>query len=71
MSVDEVADEILATELTPALERKARALFNDAPYVTTVLFALEQWLQEQGDEKGYRIVEKCTLAMATHEAETV
>ena len=39
-TVEERADEILAVELTPALERRAAALFDAVPHITTLLLAL-------------------------------
>lgn len=69
-TVEERADEILAVEMSPAIERRAVALFDAVPHITTLLLALEQWHKDNGDEAGFRLVEKLTLAMATHEAET-
>lgn len=68
-TVDDRADEILNTELKPALEQKAYALFDAVPHITTLLLALERWHVDQGDDAGQRLVEKLTLEMATHEAE--
>jgi hypothetical protein len=69
-TVEQRADEILAVEMPTALERRAVALFDAVPHITTLLRALEQWHKDNGDEPGFRLVEKLTLAMATHEAET-
>jgi hypothetical protein len=70
MTVEERADEILETELDPDLESEAISLFDSFEHITTLLLVLEQWFKDNGDEKGFRLVEKLTLAMATHEAET-
>jgi hypothetical protein len=68
---DEREDEIIQTALPPALERRAAKLFDDAPFTTTILLALENWLKDSvGDPKAARIVEQAALKMASHEAET-
>lgn len=70
-TIEDRADEILAIELPAALERRAFALFDAVPHITTLLLSLEKWLHEENDdEEGYRIVERCTIAMAEHEALT-
>lgn len=70
MTVEERADEILEVELSKDLEQRAYALFDAVPHITTLLLALERWHVDQGDDAGQRMVEKLTLEMATHEAET-
>lgn len=69
-SVDELADEILAAELDEHLETPLEQILDAAPYVTTVLQAIEQWLEQNDDARGARLVGQCAIRMATHEAET-
>jgi hypothetical protein len=70
-TVEQLEDEIIGTELNPALQRRLDKLLEDVPYVTTLLQGVETWLKFNEDEKGARIVEQATLKMATHEAETL
>jgi hypothetical protein len=70
MTVDQMEDEIIGTELAPKLARKLDALLDECPYVTTLLLGIENWFKINGDEKGARIVEQATLKLARHEAET-
>jgi hypothetical protein len=69
-TVDERADEILNEEVDEDLVAEFIGLLESFPTTTAALLAIEEYLQTNGDEKGYRIVEQCTLKMAVHEAET-
>jgi len=64
------ADEILSVDMPAALARRAAALFDAVPHITTLLLALEQWYLSNEDTVGQRLVEKLTLEIAVHEAET-
>jgi len=70
LTVDQMEDEIIGTEVAPKLARKLDALLDEFPYVTTLLLGIENWFKINGDEKGARIVEQATLKLARHEAET-
>lgn len=69
-TVEERADELLNEEIDDDLVEELERVIESFPSTTAVLLALEGWLQSEGDEKGYRIVEQATLKMAQHEAET-
>lgn len=69
-TLEERADAILNEEVDEELVAEFHALLDSFPNTTTVLLAIEEWLQENDDETGYRIVEQCTLKMVMHEAET-
>lgn len=70
MGIEERADEILGLELDEDAEVLLDRLLSETEHVTTVLQAIEQWLEEQDDARGARIVSQCAVRMATHEAET-
>ncbi len=62
-------DEILETELAQDDRETLHELLENVDFVTTVLLEIEEWLDEQDDQRGRRIVEKATLQMAAYEAD--
>jgi hypothetical protein len=69
-TTEEKEDEILAVEMPAKVKQSLAHVLESTDYITTVLLAIEDWLRENDDDEGARIVERATLRMATHEAET-
>lgn len=70
LSIEDTVTEILNTDTPPGLERRTRIVFEEHPYITTILYSLESWLRaECEDERGATMVHELMVRFARHEAE--
>jgi len=70
-SIDAFENEIIATEPTENEQKALSKLLDGMQYTTTLLLALENWMNDVGDDEGSRMVAQLTSRMARHEAETI
>ena len=69
--IDAFENEIIATEPTENEQKALSKLLDGMQYTTTLLLALENWMNDVGDDEGSRMVAQLTSRMARHEAETI
>jgi hypothetical protein len=64
-------NELLQTEVTPAIEKATEAYTNRCTYTTTALCALALFHAENGDLAGATLLREFAKRFAAHEAETL